>query len=155
MGIEQQQGDNLVAEIELTYTPRIKVSDLPKVSNSREVYQLLFDTWDKTKLQFVEQFKVMLLNRAGRVLGICTLTTGTVAYTIVDPKLVFAVALKANACRIIIAHNHPAGNLIPSNSDQALTNRIKEAGRILEVLVEDHIIVSAEGYYSFSDEGAL
>jgi DNA repair protein RadC len=65
------------------------------------------------------------------------------------------LALKANACRIILAHNHPAGNLTPSKDDCLLTNRIKEGGKLLEICIEDHMIVSPEGYYSFADEGAL
>ena len=146
---------NSVAEIELIYKPIMKISALPKVSSPEDAYRLLIETWDKTKLQFVEQFRVMLLNRASRVLGVCTISTGSVAYTIADPKLIFGLALKANACRIILAHNHPAGNLFPSKEDSLLTNRIKEGGKLLEIMVEDHIIVSPEGYYSFADEGTL
>ena len=155
MNIEVIPTSNSVAEIELIYKPLMKISALPKVLHSKDAYRLLIESWDKTKLEFVEQFRVMLLNRASRVLGICTISTGGVAYTIADPKLIFAVALKANACRIILAHNHPAGNLFPSKDDCALTNRIKEGGKLLEICVEDHMIVSPEGYYSFADEGAL
>lgn len=155
MDIETNTGRNSVAEIELVYKPLMKLSDLPKISHSDDAYRLFIETWDKTKLQFVEQFKVMLLNRASRVLGICTVSTGGVAFTIADPRLIFAVTLKANACRIILAHNHPAGNLTPSRDDELLTRKIKEGGRYLDIIVEDHMIVSPEGYYSFADEGAL
>ncbi len=144
-----------VAEIEISYKPILKLSSLPKALTSKEVYGLLIDTWDKTKLEFVEQFKVMLLNGTNRVLGICTITTGSSTNTIADPKLIFAVALKSNACSIILAHNHPSGSLFPSNRDLGLTAKIKDGGRLLEIGVVDHLIVSTEGYYSFADEGAL
>ena len=84
----------VVAEIELSYMPTIKPSARPKIKEQKDVYMLFIDTWDKTKIDLVEQFKVMLLNKANRVLGICTLTTGTVSATLVDPKQVFSVALK-------------------------------------------------------------
>lgn len=155
MANKSSSEETVISEIELSYTPKRKISDLPKVTTSYEVYEILLNSWDKSKLQFVEQFKVMLLNRAGRVLGICTLTTGSGSCTVVDPKLVFALALKANAGRIILAHNHPAGNLMPSKNDFDLTYKIKQAARLLEVQIDDHMIISAEGFYSFADEGAL
>ena len=155
MEIENIPKGNSVAEIELSYRPILKLSTLPKVQRSEEIYRLLIETWDKTKLEFVEQFKVMLLNRANRVLGICTITTGSSTGTIADPRLIYAVTLKSNACNIILAHNHPSGNLCPSKYDCELTQKIKEGGKLLDVTVLDHLIVSIDGYYSFSDEGAM
>jgi DNA repair protein RadC len=95
------------------------------------------------------------MNRARRILGIYELSTGGVAGTVADPKLVFTAALKANACNIILSHNHPSGNLKPSKADEELTKKIKEAGIYLDIKVLDHIIVTSEGYYSFADEGVL
>lgn len=155
MEIESVPKGNSVAEIEISYKPILKLSTLPKVQSSEEMYRLLIETWDKTKLEFVEQFKVILLNRAHRVLGICTITTGNSTGTIADPKLIFAVTLKSNAGSIILAHNHPSGNLFPSKSDCELTQRIKDGGKLLEVTVLDHLIISSEGFYSFADEGAM
>jgi len=147
--------NSAVAEIEISYMPKIKPSARPQIIGQIDVYQLFIDTWDKTKIELVEQFKVMLLNKANRVLGICTLTTGNVSGTIADPKQVFAVALKANAPKIIIAHNHPSGNLIPSASDYGITRTIKSAGDFLDIDVIDHLIITVEGFYSFANEGAL
>ena len=87
----------------------------------KECYELLKLTWDENKIEFVEQFKVILMNRAQRVLGIYELSTGGVTGTVADPKLVFTAALKANACNIILSHNHPSGNLKPSRADEGLT----------------------------------
>ncbi len=97
----------------------------------------------------------MLLNKANKVLGTCTITSGTVSGTIADPKLVFATALKANASGIIIAHNHPSGNLKPSKADELITAKIKSGSQYLDINVMDHLIITKEGYYSFADEGLL
>lgn len=146
---------NTVAEVELIYKSKVKPSERPQVKTSKDCYQLLLQTWDENKLEFVEQFKVILMNRAQRVLGIYEMSTGGVSGTVADPKLVFIAALKANACNIILSHNHPSGNLKPSRADEDLTRKIKEAGIFLDIKVIDHIIVTSEGYYSFSDEGML
>lgn len=145
----------IVAEIEISYMPKIKPSARPKITGQADVYLLFINTWDKTKIELIEQFKVMLLNKANRVLGICTLTSGNVSGTIADPKQVFAVALKANATQVILAHNHPSGNLDPSTGDYDLTKRIKAAGEFLDLKVLDHLIISIEGFYSFANEGIL
>lgn len=144
-----------VAEIEMVYKTTVKASERPKVSRSEEVYHLFMQTWDENKLEFVEEFKVMLLNKANKVLGICTLTSGGVAGTVADPKLVFTTALKANASNVIVAHNHPSGNLQPSNADEDITKKIKEAGNFLDLHLLDHLIITAEGYFSFADKGLL
>lgn len=144
-----------VAEIEISYTQKIKPSQRPKINSPEDAYAILMKTWDKAKIELVEQFKIILLNRANHVLGICTLTTGTVTGTLVDPKQIFAVAIKANAVNIMLAHNHPSGSLKPSYSDQEITKKLKAAGELLEVKVIDHIIVTVEGYYSFATEGVL
>jgi|SRR6478736_4895188 len=144
-----------VAEIHLSYKSNVRPSQRPKVTSSRESYQILFSTWDKDKVEFVEQFKILLLNRANKVLGIVDITSGTSTATIVDPKLIFAAALKANACSIIGAHNHPSGNRTPSQADIHLTKKLIDGGKLLEIQVLDHIIVTTEGYYSFADEGLI
>ncbi len=146
---------NMVAEVELVYKNKVKPSERPMVKSSKECYELLLQTWDENKIEFVEQFKVVLMNRAQRVLGIYELSTGGVAGTVADPKLVFTAALKANACNIILSHNYPSGNLKPSRADEELTRKIKQAGTYLDIKVLDHVIVTSEGYYSSADEGVL
>ncbi|PSR55774.1 DNA repair protein [Adhaeribacter arboris] len=141
-----------IAEVELTYKTHVKSSLRPKITSSKDSYDVLLQSWDENKLEFVEQAKVLLLNRANRVLGICDLFTGGVAGTVIDPKLVFMAALKANASAIILAHNHPSCNVNPSATDITMTKRLKEVGNFLELPVLDHIIVTKEGYYSFADE---
>lgn len=144
-----------VAEIKLSYTANVKSSLRPKVESSRQVYEVFANNWDKDRIEFVEDFKVMLLSRANRVLGIVIISSGGTAGTVVDVKLVFAAAIKANSSSIILAHNHPSGNLRPSEQDRRLTQRMKQAGTIMDIPVLDHMIITAEGYYSFADEGEL
>jgi len=145
-----------VAEIELIYKSKVKASERPKVTTSADAYHLFKQNWDVNKIEFVEQFKVLFLNRANKVLGIFELSTGGVTGTVADPKLVFTAAFKLNACNIILCHNHPSGNIKPSAADENLTRKIKEAGKYLDLPVIDHLIISGEeNYYSFADEGLL
>ncbi|MBX2943193.1 MAG: JAB domain-containing protein [Cyclobacteriaceae bacterium] len=144
-----------VAEIQLSYKSNIKPSQRPKINSSRDAHTVLKETWDETKIELVEQFKVMLTNRANKVLGIFEVSTGGISGTVADPKLIFAAAIKAAASGIILSHNHPSGNLQPSQADIDLTRKIREAGRFLEIQLLDHIIITTEGYYSFADEGLI
>lgn len=144
-----------VSEIELIYKSQISPSERPQIRTSRDAYELFLLFWDENKIEFVEQFKVMFLNRANRVLGIYELSTGGISGTVADPKLIFAAALKACSSNIIVCHSHPSGNLKPSRADEELTAKIKAAGQFLELPVVDHLIISREGYLSFSDEGIL
>ncbi|MGC4100851.1 JAB domain-containing protein [Ferruginibacter sp.] len=152
---DQNNSVPIVAEIEIRYTPKIKPSERPKIVSPEDAYLILLQTWDKAKIELVEQFRVILLNRNRRVLGITTLTSGTSTGTIADPKQVFGLALKANATEIMISHNHPSGSVLPSKSDQELTRKMKIVGQFLELKVIDHIIVSVEGFYSFAKEGCI
>ncbi len=143
-----------VAEIELSYKTNGKASQRPKIAQSIDAFEVLLNHWDENKIGFVEQAKVLVLNRANHVLGICDISTGGVTGTVVDPKLVFIAAIKKNACSIILSHNHPSGNLTPSKQDEMLTQRLEEAGKLLDIRLLDHLIVSEEGYYSFMDQQA-
>ncbi len=144
-----------VAEVELIYKSKVKASDRPKISSSKDAFNVLSKSWDENKIELVEQFKIMFLNKANKVLGIFDVSTGGISGTVADPRVIFAAALKANCCAIIISHNHPSGNLKPSRQDEELTQKIKSGGQLLEIQLLDHLIVTAEGYYSFADEGLL
>ena len=146
---------NQVSEIDLIYRSKVKASERPQIKTSKDAADLLRHLWSEDKIDFVEQFKVLFLNRANKVLGIFGVSTGGVTGTVADPKLIFVAALKSNACGIIISHNHPSGNLKPSKPDEDLTQKIKQAGLFLDIKLLDHIIVTSEGYYSFADEGII
>lgn len=144
-----------VAEIQLTYKSNVKPSLRPKINGSREAFNILMESWDENKIEFIEQFKVMLTNRANKVLGILEVSTGGVSGTVADPKVIFAAAIKAGACGFIVAHNHPSGNLTASQSDIELTKRLRDGGKLLEIQLLDHLIMTTEGYFSFADEGMI
>jgi len=146
---------SIASEIELIYRSKVKASERPQVKESKDAYELLLKNWDEGKLDFVEQFKVLLLNRANKVLAIYQVSSGGITGTVADPRLIFTAALKANADSIVLAHNHPSGNLKPSRMDEEITSKIKQAGSFLDIKVMDHIIISSEGYFSFADEGLL
>jgi DNA repair protein RadC len=145
----------IAAEVELIYKSKVKASERPVIASSKDAYTVLIKCWDEGKLEFVEQFKILLLNRANKVLGVYNVSSGGVSGTVADPKQIFAAALKANASGLVIAHNHPSGNLKPSRQDEQLTSKMKEAGSFLDIKVLDHLIVTSEAYYSFADEGLL
>src|SRR3989337_2116376 len=92
-----------VAEIELTYKTKIKASARFQITSSRSAYEILLQVWDDNKIEFLEQFKVLLLNRANKVLGVYEVSSGGVSGTVADPKLIFVAALKANASSIVIS----------------------------------------------------
>ena len=144
-----------VAEIDLIYKSKVKASLRPKIAKSEDAYKVFLKIWDPNKLDFVEHFKVLFLNRANAVLACFQVSTGGITGTVADPRLIFTAALKVNAVSLILAHNHPSGNLFPSTADQELTLKIKEAGKFLEIKLLDHIILSSDGYCSFADEGLL
>ncbi len=150
-----EQSLNEIAEVELIYKTKIKASERVKLNTSKDAADLLRKTWDEKKIDFVEQCKVLLLIRLNKVLGIFVASRGGVTGTVVDPKIIFVASLKANACNIIISHNHLSGNLQPSGADQEITRKIKLGGEFLDIKLFDHIIVSSEGYYSLADEGLL
>ena len=145
----------MVSEVELIYRSKIKASQRPKISRSREAYELLLKFWDKDKIELMEQFKVIFLNKGHRVLGIYDMSTGGITGTVADPRLIFTAALRLNACELILAHNHPSGNLNPSEADKLMTSKLSSAAKFLDMQVFDHIIVTTEGYYSFADEGLV
>lgn len=144
-----------IAKIELVYHSKQKPGDRPKIANSDEAYHLFLDTWDMDKIDLQEQFRVMLLDRGNRSLGISTIATGGISSSVVDLKLAFALALQAKASSIIIAHNHPSGNILPSTSDHNLTRKFEAAAAVLEIKLLDHLIVTRDEYTSLADKGFI
>jgi DNA repair protein RadC len=142
-----------ICEISVTYSTKVKASNRPKIAGSRDAYELVLPVWDD--VEYRESFCVLLMNRANRVLGISHVSTGGVSGTVADPKLIFQHALKANASSLILLHNHPSGNTNPSEADIHLTKKLVEGGKLLDLAVLDHLIVTTDGYYSFADEGLI
>ncbi|MEP7165208.1 MAG: JAB domain-containing protein [Ferruginibacter sp.] len=144
-----------VTEVELIYRSKTKASERPVVRISNDAYDILYKSWDMDKIELQEQFKIMLLDRKNSCIGISTLATGGISGCLVDLKLAFATALKSRASCIILAHNHPSGSTIPSEADKSITQKFTEAGKLLDLSVLDHLIITKEGYTSFADEGLI
>ncbi|HET8687902.1 MAG TPA: JAB domain-containing protein [Methanosarcina sp.] len=141
-----------VAEIEINYRNTVKPSDMRNVQSSADVYNVLRDVWTD-RIEYLEEFVILMLNKANKVLGFTKISQGGTAGCVVDPKCIFQVALKCNASSIILAHNHPSGNRQPSDADLRITKKLKQGGEILEIAILDHLIITSEGFYSFMDEG--
>jgi DNA repair protein RadC len=145
-----------VSEVQLIYKNKIRTADRIKISCSRDAYKVFMDNWNPEILEFVEEFKILLMNRSNSVLGILEISKGGISGTVTGVGLVFQAAIKGNASGIICAHNHPSGNMHPSESDTRLTQKLKEAGNLMDIQLLDHLILSSEGdYYSFADNGLL
>lgn len=142
-----------IAEIEISYTSRKKNN--VQLKSSGDAYKVFSGCWSKKTIELQEEFKVLLLNRNNIVLGIYSLSKGGTSGTVMDAKLLFSVALKCNASNIIIAHNHPSGNLKPSEVDIQCTNKIRNACKLLDIVLLDHLIITKDNYFSFSDEGLM
>lgn len=144
-----------IREVELVYRQKVKASERPKVTSSTEAYRLFRQNWDDCTINLQEEFKILLMDRSNRCMGLANISKGGMSATVVDPKIVFSTALKAKACGLILSHNHPSENCSPSELDVRLTDKLVRAGRLLDISVLDHIIVTNDGYYSFADEGRL
>ena len=145
-----------VSEVELRYRTEVKPADRAQIKSSKDAYCILFESWNKNTIEFIEEFKVMLVNRANRVLGIATLSKGSTTSSIVDIKVLLQYAIKTNASSIIIAHNHPSGTKEPSESDKKITEKISNACNLIDIKLLDHLIIlPVEGYLSFADEGMI
>jgi DNA repair protein RadC len=146
---------NTIAEINVSYTNVTKPEERIQVTSSKEAERVFRSIWNTDTIDLQEEFKVLLLNRANQVLGVYNASKGGTTGTVVDIRLILAVALKANACSIILGHNHPSGNLRASEADKALTKKIVEAGSLVEVKVLDHLIITQCGCISFANKGII
>ncbi len=154
MTLKNMNLTNQLSEIQVNYNPKIKASDMVKVITSKDAYECFKHIWSD-KINYVEESIMLLLNRANKVLGWVKLSSGGITGTVIDQRMVLQIALKTNACSIILSHNLPSGNLKPSDTDIKLTKSIKEGGSIMEIALLDHLIITDEGYYSFADEGMI
>jgi DNA repair protein RadC len=144
-----------VSEVKLAYRTKQKASERQKVSDTIAAYQLLLKCFDSDTIELKESFKVLLLNNASKVLGVMNVSDGGMSGTIVDARLIMQSVLLSNATKIIISHNHPSGNLLPSAQDDFITYRVMKACEIMDIELLDHLIITGESYYSYADNGRL
>lgn len=144
--------DNLFTfnEIGITYTSK---GLGPRITSARQVYDLLLPNW--LDIDYVESFQVVMLNMRNRLIGVSKISVGSVAGTVADPKKIFQTALKANSSAIILSHCHPSGSPQPSENDRIITKKCVDAGKFLDLVVMDHVIVTRYSYFSFAEEGLL
>jgi DNA repair protein RadC len=152
-GIGEAKAISIVSALELGR--RRKEAELlrrPKITSSADVYALM----QEHLLDLPhEEFWVLLLNRANEVLRKLQMSSGGLSGTVADVRMIFKSALEHHAHALILVHNHPSGNRKPSDADLKLTKNLKEAGKILEIPVLDHVIFAERSYFSFADEGIL
>jgi DNA repair protein RadC len=140
-----------LSEIQVSYKPGLTSSKI--INDSNAAFDILATLFPQETICLQEQFVVLYLNRANRVIGSYQLSKGGITGTIADVRLILSVALKTLASGLILAHNHPSGNLKPSETDIQLTNKVKQAAKLMDIEVLDHMILSSNGYFSFTDEG--
>ena len=152
-GIGEARAITIVAAMELGRRRKDAPAEARrKITSSLDSYELV-----KPFLMDLphEEFWIILLNRANIVLEVKSISSGGVAGTVADPKIIFKQALDGRASALILVHNHPSGNLTPSQADIQLTKKMKEAGNFLDLPILDHLIFTNDGYYSFADESLL
>jgi DNA repair protein RadC len=152
-GIGAAKAITIAAALELGRRRQAAVTlDKPVVKNSNDIADYL-----KAHLKDLpyEVFAVVYLNRANKINHFEIISRGGITGTVADPRVILRRALEEDATSLVLSHNHPSGNLLPSKADEELTKKIKEAASYFDIKILDHIIISDEGYYSFADEGIL
>ncbi len=152
-GIGQAKAVTIVAAMELGRRRKeSKEVKREKLTNSVEAVNLMQPLLGDL---MHEEFWIIFLNRANGIIGKKQISVGGMSGTVADPRMIFKAALDQKAVSIILCHNHPSGNNQPSAADVQLTKNISEGGKVLEITVLDHIIVTQHGFYSFADEGLI
>ncbi|AZA50404.1 JAB domain-containing protein [Chryseobacterium carnipullorum] len=152
-GIGEVKALSIIAALEIGKRRAVQeIPEKPVISNSKDVYFILKNQLSDLR---TEEFWAMFLNQSNKVIHVSQLTQGGISQSVVDVRVLFKTALDHFSTGIIIAHNHPSGSLKPSKEDMGITQKIKEAGKTLSIQLLDHVIVTHDTYFSFSDEGLL
>lgn len=147
--------DFTVAEVQLSYKNQVPCKDRQIINSSATAYNIVKNHFPDETIDYRESFKVFYMNVAGHLLGCLTVSEGGPCSTAVDVKLILQGALLTNAHGVIMAHNHPSGNLQPSTPDKFMTEKVEKALQIMDMKLLDHLIVTRGGYFSFVDEGVM
>ena len=142
-------------EFKISFKKKGSVEQLYEVKDPETAADICRKCFDSGIIDWKEEFIVIALSRARKMTGFYPASSGGVTGTVVDPRVIFQLALLSNASALLICHNHPSGNLKPSQQDRELTRELVEAGKFLHIEVVDHLIITSEGYYSFSDNGLI
>lgn len=152
-GIGEAKAISIITALEIGSRKAHQLAlEKPEVRGSKSAFNILQPMMADLTM---EEFWVIFLNSSNKVISIEKISNGGIAQTLVDKRIIFKKALEKMATAIIVAHNHPSGNLKPSESDLSLTQSIKDAGKLLNITLLDHLILSQTAYYSFADADAL
>jgi len=152
-GVGEAKAITIIAALELGKRRRsAEALEKTKITSSKDVFDYFQGIFGDTNF---EAFYILLINRANKVNRAVCISEGGLSGTVVDPKKIFKIALENNASSIILCHNHPSGNILPSEQDIKITQKLKNAGNMLDLPILDHIILGDENYYSFADENRL
>ena len=142
-----------VAEVALSYRNSVPYNQRTKITGAKDAYRILRKLHDDNTIDYTETFRVLYLNQANHVLGSKIVSEGGLTSTYSDIRTIMQGALLTNAVAMIIAHNHPSGNVTPSEKDIQITSQINKAAKLLDLQLLDHIIYTRETYFSFADDG--
>ncbi|ESU22092.1 radC protein [Flavobacterium enshiense DK69] len=152
-GIGEAKAISIVAAAELGRRRKSEESlELSKITSSKAVFEIMQPIIGE--LQH-EEFWVLFLNNSNKVIYKTQISKGGITGTVVDTRIIYKTALEHNATSVILVHNHPSGTLIASEADKQITRKLKEAGKHIDILVLDHVIVTEKSYFSFADDGIL
>lgn len=153
--LERFEKSPRLAELKVAYRSRTKDRGQWLIRSPKDVEQYLRAVWNKDTLELVEEFVVVCLNGRHEATGWVRVASGGFNATPIDPRLIFGIALQTASSAIVVAHNHPSGSLEPSELDRQVTERLTEAGRLLGVAVLDHLILTRDGAFSFTERRLL
>lgn len=142
-------------EFEIKFKTKQKTSELFQINSSKDVATACRACFDADSIEWVESMIVIGLSVSNKIIGFYKISQGGITGTVCDPKVVMQFALLSNSVRLVISHNHPSGSTRPSGADKELTQKIKKAAELFDILLLDHIIITDESYFSFADEGIL
>ena len=144
-----------VAEVALSYKNSVPYNQRTKITGAKDAYRILRKLHDDNTIDYTETFKVLYLNQANHVLGYKIVSEGGITSTYSDIRTIMQGALLTNASGVILAHNHPSGNVKPSREDERITEQISKAAQLLNIRVLEHIVYTRENHFSFTDQGRL
>ena len=152
LGLNKLQATKVKSAFAFCAKIGMRISERPKVKSSDDAYAAIAPILENLPY---EEFWILLLNRSNRIINKIKISQGGVSGTVIDAKIIFKYALEDLASNIILCHNHPSTNLVPSNADKEVTKKLVKAGSLLDITVLDHLIISKTGFYSFADEGII
>jgi DNA repair protein RadC len=144
-----------LSELKVAYRSRTKHRDRTPIRGPRDAVDYLRAVWNRHTLELVEEFVVVCLNGNHQVIGWVKVASGGFTSTPVDPRVIFGIALQTASTAIVVAHNHPSGSPEPSEEDRRVTDRLREAGRMLGIALLDHIILARDSAFSFTESRLL